>query len=437
VQHLKVQKWKGVEHMNLMENVRMSWESIKVNKMRAILTMLGIIIGIGSVIAILTVGNSLSGSVTSSMSALGSSNIMVFIQQRNVSSNFRAQTAASLAPEAKDLITDDMINAMRQRFRTQVTGVSVNEFIGSGKAKDARKYSNVSVTGVSADNADVNNLKMLKGRFISERDINGTRSTAVVSDRLVDNMFNGNSTAALGKELKVYVGSEIYTFTIAGVYQYEQSLIGGAAAAEQDISTSLYIPVTTATRLSGSNRGYQIIIVKAAAKIDTVAFSKQLQDFFGKYYVNNNDYNITATSLTSIIGQANTILGTLSIAISVIAGISLLVGGIGVMNIMLVSVTERTREIGIRKALGATNNNIRMQFIVESIIVCLIGGVIGVILGGSMGYLGSYLLDNPSLPTVFSIVLAAGFSMAIGIFFGYYPANKAARLNPIEALRYE
>lgn len=138
-----------------------------------------------------------------------------------------------------------------------------------------------------------------------------------------------------------------------------------------------------------------------------------------------------------MVKQVNDMLGTISTAIAVIAGISLLVGGIGVMNIMLVSVTERTREIGIRKALGAPDSAIRTQFIVESMIICVIGGALGILLGALLGYAGGVLLGMPAVPSIVSIVIAVGFSMLIGVFFGYYPANKAAKLDPIDALRYE
>jgi len=141
--------------------------------------------------------------------------------------------------------------------------------------------------------------------------------------------------------------------------------------------------------------------------------------------------------MESMIETVDDMMDTLSIAISVIAAISLLVGGIGVMNIMLVSVTERTREIGTRKALGATNADIRMQFVVESAVICLVGGILGILLGAVLGYVGSSLLEAPAFPTIGSIALAVGFSLAVGIFFGYYPANKAAKMDPIEALRYE
>jgi putative ABC transport system permease protein len=146
---------------------------------------------------------------------------------------------------------------------------------------------------------------------------------------------------------------------------------------------------------------------------------------------------VRAFSLESMADTINDVLGTITIAISLIAAISLLVGGIGVMNIMLVSITERTREIGTRKALGAPNSSIRIQFIVESMIICLIGGAIGIVLGLVLGSVGAYFLASPARTSIGNISLAVGFSMAIGIFFGYYPANKAAKLDPIEALRYE
>ena len=175
----------------------------------------------------------------------------------------------------------------------------------------------------------------------------------------------------------------------------------------------------------------------AAAGTDPSAVAATLMNFLNRYYRSNENYRVLAISMQSMIASVNEIMDTLSVAISVIAAISLLVGGIGVMNIMLVSVTERTREIGTRKALGATNGDIRVQFVVESIIICLIGGVIGILLGALMGYVGSSLLGKASFPSVSGIAIAVGFSVAVGVFFGYYPANKAAKLDPIEALRYE
>ncbi|MFR9292642.1 MAG: ABC transporter permease, partial [Peptococcus niger] len=159
--------------------------------------------------------------------------------------------------------------------------------------------------------------------------------------------------------------------------------------------------------------------------------------FMNRFYANNANFKVMSQSVEQAAKEVNSVLSSVKLAISVIAGISLLVGGIGVMNIMLVSVTERTREIGVRKALGATNFDIRIQFIVESMIVCLIGGIIGILFGGLFGFLGSLALKAATGPSLFSIIIATGFSMLIGVFFGYYPANKAAQLDPIDALRYE
>ena len=171
---------------------------------------------------------------------------------------------------------------------------------------------------------------------------------------------------------------------------------------------------------------------------DTVAFAQQSEDFLNRtFYRDNNYVELMAMSMDSMLDQMTSTMDMMKVVVSVIAAISLLVGGIGVMNIMLVSVTERTREIGTRKALGAKNSAIRIQFIVESMIICVIGGAIGVVLGTTLGRVGSLALGAAAWPSPFIILVAVGFSMAIGIFFGYYPANKAAKLDPIEALRYE
>lgn len=432
--------------MILLENIRLAWEGLRANKMRSFLTMLGIIIGIGSVIAILTVGSGMSGSISSSMGALGASNIMISLQERKSASPeeefFMRMGGLGTAPEATNLLNEQMIEKLLQRYPDEVAGVSVMETVGNGRVQEKRKYANVGVTGVNEAYIAANNVKMLQGRIITRRDMDGLRSVALVSDKLVNNMFRGDARAALGREIQVQLNKEIFTFSIVGVYEYMQSAMGmggsmGSFAAEEDIRTALYIPVTVAKKITGSDAGYQNITVQANNMIDSASFATQLEDFFNRFYENNDEYRCVAISMDSILEQVDAVTATVSIALSVIAGISLLVGGIGVMNIMLVSVTERTREIGTRKALGATNGNIRIQFIVESTIVCLIGGIIGVFFGSLLGYWGTSLLGIPAGPELSSIVLAVGFSMGIGIFFGYYPANKAARLDPIEALRYE
>ena len=208
-------------------------------------------------------------------------------------------------------------------------------------------------------------------------------------------------------------------------------------ASDADITTDLFIPIQTEWKLTGTIEGYYYINVMTKQGTDSRALAQDFQDYFNRFYTRNQDFQIMAISLDSVIDQYASMMGTVPVAIAVIAAISLLVGGIGVMNIMLVSVTERTREIGTRKALGAKNSAIRMQFIVESVIICLIGGIIGIIFGMLLGYAGASLLGFPAHPSVDAILIAVCFSMAIGVFFGYYPANKAAKLDPIEALRYE
>lgn len=420
--------------MDLMESITLALSGLKANKMRALLTMLGIIIGISSVIAIVTVGDSMRSSVTSSMSDLGAKNLMVGLSYRyDASGNMVAPSNYEITDS--DVISYDMINAFKERYADDLLGVSMTESLGSGKAQDGRLYANVNISGVSADYADANSITLIKGRFLNQRDINSMKNLIVVSDKFVNNMF-GADVDPIGKEVQIHRTNEIKTYTIVGVYEYKQNAMMFSMASEKDMSTDAYIPVSTAQRINGTNGFYQITVTPKA-DVDSMQFQMKTMEFFNRYYEKNPYLTIQAFSMESMLSQIDSMMSSMSIAIAIIAGISLLVGGIGVMNIMLVSVTERTREIGTRKALGAPNSAIRAQFIIESVITCLVGGVFGIILGVVLGGVGASALGFPARPSISIIIIAVSFSMAIGVFFGYYPANKAAKLNPIEALRYE
>lgn len=201
--------------------------------------------------------------------------------------------------------------------------------------------------------------------------------------------------------------------------------------------STLQKALKTAKNQTHATDGYSQLTVVSATGTDTETFLEETENFFNRYYSRNEYYEVSVTSMESMLSSMTSMLTTVSLAIAVIAGISLLVGGIGVMNIMLVSITERTREIGTRKALGATNGSIRLQFIMESVVICLLGGAIGIILGLTLGSIATKMLGYAAKASVASIVFSVVFSIFIGVFFGYYPANKAAKLNPIEALRYE
>ena len=418
--------------MNFGENIRLAWEGIRAGKMRAFLTMLGIIIGIASVIGILTLGDGLTGSINDQMSTLGATNIYISLQTKTTEHDGGARSYTE-----SDLISDEMIADLRQRYASSIDYVSLSSHLASGKAKDGDLYANVSVSGINDEYLVANDIEIIRGRGITSADINDNMMIAVVSDKFVNNMFGGDTQLALGQEVSVYSTFEIYTFRIVGVYKYEQTMMNLSMAADVDLQTDVYIPLSTAKKLSNADDGYSSITVVANPEIDSANFATVAKNYLNKYYAENPSFQISAISMESMLSTVDTMMGTVNIAIAVIAGISLLVGGIGVMNIMLVSVTERTREIGTRKAIGATNGDIRMQFVTESVIICLIGGVIGIICGTLLGYFGASLLGVIAFPSAGHIALAVGFSMAIGIFFGYYPANNAAKLDPIEALRYE
>ena len=439
-------------NVQLFENIGMALTSVRSNKMRSLLTMLGIIIGIAAVIAIETVGNSMTGSVMDSMSGLGASNISVTVTQKSssdtsgTSQGVRLRRFMDSNPSDADLITDAMINDFTAAFPTQVHHIELTQQVGSGttaKYGDPTTTITATVSGINhaALAARNDDSQILYGRWLDD-DRDAGRKVACVSEKFVEQAIGGSAQDAIGKAVTLTINQNLYTFYIQGVYKYTEdsysysSMVGGSD--DDSIQTDFYIPLDVAKAIAGAGAGYQSITVVAnGGTVNVTDFVNTVGDFFASYYTRNDSWTVSASSLASLLDSMTSMLSTVSLGISAIAALSLLVGGIGVMNIMMVSVTERTREIGTRKALGAPASAIRMQFITESVILCLIGGFIGIVLGLALGTVLSNVVGYAAKPSIAAILIAVGFSMAIGVFFGYYPANKAAKLDPIEALRYE
>lgn len=393
--------------------------------------MLGIIIGISSVIAIVTIGKALSDSVEQGFSQIGNTTIEVMVRPKD---------------DFEDMTSDDMIPRSEiERFKElnpdKIDSVTINGSIVSGTIKDERKTSNVRIYSTTPGAKSVFSIKMLSGSFLTDEDEEKSKEVAVISDKVVEDIFNDKIEDALGSEIEVDTGGTLRVYRVIGIYKYEPMSMGVFGGESEDDPTSVYIPLGVGNMQFSDGEDtdkYMYFMLSAKDREGLSDLEKEIEKFFNEGILKDKEnVEVRANSVESFASQVNQTMGTIKLAIGGIAAISLLVGGIGVMNILLVSVTERTREIGIRKALGATNKDIRLQFIIESIIICIIGGVIGILLGTALGYGASILLKTKTLPSIGSIIVAVGFSMAIGIFFGYYPANKAAKLDPIDALRYE
>jgi len=413
--------------------------------------MLGIIIGIMSIITIVIIGDALTASVSDNLAALGGNNIILSVQERGPETEpgqgpgggrpmgpGRPGGTAALsgrAPFSDDLISDRMIADMRVYFADGIQGVSLSHSLGSAEVRDGDLYANITVSGVNTDYLFANNTELLTGRFISDADLAENSMTALVSDRLAERMFPDGADP-IGQHLRVYKPHIIEIYTIIGVYRYEESGFMGGTASAADRPTAFYIPLTTAMH-GLIERNYSQITVIGSQNADVHELADAIQNYFNGVYANNDFWRINVINMASILDTVTGTLDMISLAIAFIAGISLLVGGIGVMNIMLVSVTERTREIGTRKALGAKNFHIRFQFVIESLIVALFGGISGMLLGVAIGGIAAGLFNAPLVISPLVIAASMLFSMAIGVFFGIYPANKAAKLDPIDALRYE
>lgn len=318
--------------MMFYENVRLALFSLKANKMRALLTMLGIIIGISSVIAIMTVGQSLTYTMTESMSSLGVNNITVALQQKpqeeettEEGMSFGGGTGRAMAGE-EDYFTREMLENYCDTYEGSVVGISVTEGLGQSKLQNRGLYANVYVTGTSLGYFLANDLELLAGRYFSGTEMDEGRKVAMVSSIVVDNMFGGDKEQALGSVLQVNLGDKYFEFVVVGVYKYEQSAMGLSLVSEKDTQTDFYIPLKTAQEISHS-QGFAQFTVITADGLDSDAFADTTAGFFAPYYRNNRDFQPMAFSMASMVEIMSDMLSTITTAIAVIAGIALLVGG--------------------------------------------------------------------------------------------------------------
>jgi putative ABC transport system permease protein len=397
---------------------RSAFTSILRNKTRSVLTTLGVVIGVLSVILLTSIGNGLTVFVEQEFQGLGS-NLLIVTPGEIVSSEggFSGQETALSFANSKLTVADSRA--------LELAGYPITASVplagGSGEARTAAGKRSGMIVGTTPGYSVARNTKTTKGRFLSESDISSSRKVVVIGSKIADKLFpDGNP---VGQSITI----NSLRFEVVGVAETKAAGSFGGP----DIDSFMYIPITTAKSAVGIDKIMEIM-VQSSSK-DQLDRTKALITTTLTKRLESKDFAVTDQS--EILKTIQTILGTLTIGLAGIAAISLVVGGIGIMNIMLVAVSERTREIGLRKALGATPNNIMLQFLIESAVLSTIGGVIGI----ALGILGTLAIRPffPATPALNSVLLAFGVSLATGIIFGVFPARKAAKLNPIDALRYE
>ncbi|MBQ3124502.1 MAG: ABC transporter permease [Clostridia bacterium] len=394
--------------MGLGKSFTMAISSIVNNKVRSLLTMLGIIIGIAAVIILVSVMNGLTAEVEKVFSEFGTTSLTTTIQHR---------------PNIE--VTPEELYEFTDKNPGLFNGVSPNITVSGDFKTPASGDDTVTVraNGVSEDYYNIQKLQLSFGRFISYMDCENKSNVAVIGSFQALEYF-GSSSAAIGKTVRL----NGIPYTVIGVLEEEDD------STESSSDNAMYIPYTTAMKVTGT--GVVSSYVVNAASDEVVSSAKDSLESWLLETVGDDDY-YSVTSLQVIVDAMVDMMGKMEMVLIAIAGISLLVGGIGIMNIQLVSVSERTREIGIRKSLGAKHRHIMTQFVMESGVVSCIGGIIGIVLGSVSAITFGNLLKMAVSPSVDAVIIAFGVSVAIGVVFGFLPARKAARLNPIDALRNE
>ncbi|MCI8539563.1 MAG: FtsX-like permease family protein [Oscillospiraceae bacterium] len=392
--------------MSIVQSFRLAIKSLAASKMRALLTMLGIIIGVAAVIIIISLGDGMNNMINSEFEKMGTNLLQVQVLGRGTSRS------------VSDSEMYDLAGAYPQYISAMSPSVPVRASLKTG----GEVSSSTSITGVGEDYITVKALELDQGRFLQYIDVARMQKVCVVGSYVDGELMGGTS---LGQ--KVRIGGQEYSVVGVLKEQADNTSYGN--------DNAVYIPYTNATRLNGDASITNFQFTASSDQTNSQA-KAVIEEKLNRVYENDSDA-FMVISMSEMMGVLGNIQGTVMTVLIAIAGISLLVGGIGIMNIMLVSVTERTREIGIRKSLGAKRRDIRSQFIIEAGTTSAVGGVIGIVMGVGIANLVGPLFDIEASPSVSAILIAFGVSLAVGVIFGYLPANKAAKLNSIDALRYD
>jgi len=416
--------------MKIADTLEETFSALLSNKVRTSLTILGIIIGIGSVIVMVAIGQGSSSSITSSIESTGS-NLLMITPGAAKSFGYGARSAGGTA---KTLTLEDS-----KEIVAEISSVKAltNEVSGRYQVVYKGNNTNTSIMGTDTNYATVKNVSILQGSFIENSYVEGSSKVAVLGPTVVTNLFTTGEEEFADIDLNAVIGKTIkinkLEFKVVGVTREK----GGSGFSNQD--DMIYIPYTTAQKyLSGNKYLTEIDVQISDADLMTSAQTEITNLLLGLHNISDStaaDFSIQNQS--DLLETITSTTQTLTYLLAAIAGISLLVGGIGIMNMMLTTVTERTKEIGLRKAIGAKGNDISFQFLTEAVVLTFTGGIVGVALGWIISFGLNYFSITTTVVSVGSIFLAVFVSAGIGIIFGYYPAKRAAKLNPIEALRYE